>query len=201
MRFSASHTGAGLIPLLAGTVIGATMAGQTMARVQNYKRVSLIGLAAGILGVAYAAVWPSYSAILTIVALGFTGIGIGCLLPVTTVSVQNAVPAPQLGTATGAMNFIRQLGTAVIVAMFGTIILGGLGGGNVSLETLSLTAQLGYDYGPLFRWVFAAGVACLVVSYGFLLLMEQKPLRGPVAAHPVDPAAPAVATPNPPVKM
>ena len=116
MHFSASRTGAGLIPLLAGTVIGATIAGQTMARVQNYKRISLIGLAVGILGVACVAIWPSVSATLAIAALGFTGVGIGCLLPVTTVSVQNAVPALQLGTATGAMNFTRQLGSAVIVA-------------------------------------------------------------------------------------
>jgi EmrB/QacA subfamily drug resistance transporter len=200
MRYSASHTGWALIPLLAGVVVGATLAGQTMARMTHYKRVSLIGLAAGILGVCYAAIWPSYSGFLTVAALGMTGLGIGCLLPVTTVSVQNAVALHQLGTATGAMNFVRQLGSAVIVAVMGAILLGGFGGGTLSIETLQLTAELGYDYGPLFRWIFVAGIAFLVISYGFLLLMTEKPLRGPVAAHPVDPEAPAVAVPNPPVK-
>jgi MFS family permease len=168
---------------------------------RHYKRVSLLGLGFGILGVLYPTIWPSYSALLTILALGVTGLGLGCLLPVTTVSVQNAVPLHQLGTATGAMNFVRQLGSAVIVAVMGAIILGGFGGSTLSLETLTLTAELGYDYGPLFRWVFGAATAFLLIGYGFLLLMEQKPLRGPVAAHPVDPAAPAVATPNPPVKQ
>ena len=40
--------------------------------------------------------------------------GLGTVLPVTTVAIQNAVPVVQLGTATAAMNFFRSLGGAVL---------------------------------------------------------------------------------------
>ena len=52
-------------------------------------------------------------------------VGLGTMLPVTTVSVQNAVSVHQLGTATGTMNFFRSLGGALVVAAFGAILLGG----------------------------------------------------------------------------
>ena len=70
---------------------------------------------------------------LTIIGLGVTGVGIGCLLPVTTICVQNAVLTHQVGTATGVTNFVRQLGSAVMVALFGAIVLGGFGGNTVSI--------------------------------------------------------------------
>ena len=37
------------------------------------------------------------------------GFGVGTVYPVATVSIQNAVPMHQVGTATGAMNFFRAL--------------------------------------------------------------------------------------------
>ena len=39
--------------------------------------------------------------------------------------MQNAVKPHQLGTATGTLNFFRTLGGAIIVAIFGAIVLGG----------------------------------------------------------------------------
>ena len=41
---SASLSGLALIPLMAGTVCGATLSGQTMARVKHYKRLPMAGL-------------------------------------------------------------------------------------------------------------------------------------------------------------
>ena len=57
--------------------------------------------------------------------LALVGIGVGTVLPVTTVAIQNAVPMHQLGTATGVMSFFRSLGGAVAVAGFGALVLGG----------------------------------------------------------------------------
>ena len=66
------------------------------------------------------------------------GAGLGVMYPVTTTIVQNSVAPHQLGTATGALNFARQLGGAIIVAAFGTIVLGGIdtGGHGLTLEML-----------------------------------------------------------------
>ena len=48
------------------------------------------------------------------------------MYPVTTVVIQNVVQPHQFGTATGTLNFSRQLGGSIVVA-FGAIVLGALG--------------------------------------------------------------------------
>ncbi len=53
------------------------------------------------------------------------------MLPLSTIVVQNAVAPQQLGIATASMNFFRALGGALIVAIFGTLVLGGAGEGAV----------------------------------------------------------------------
>ena len=96
--------------------------------------------------------------------LAIGGTGLGVMYPVTTTIVQNAVAPHQLGTATGALNFARQLGGAIIVAAFGTIVLGGIdtGGHGLTLDMLRGGAHAaGADFALLFRWVFAAGAVFL----------------------------------------
>ncbi len=62
------------------------------------------------------------------VMLALLSMGIGTILPLSTIATQNAVEPHQLGIATAAMNFFRSLGGALIVAAFGTIVLGGAAG-------------------------------------------------------------------------
>ena len=51
--------------------------------------------------------------------------------------MQNAVMPAQVGTATGSANFFRSLVSAVVVALLGAIVLGGVGGATgVSVETI-----------------------------------------------------------------
>jgi len=53
------------------------------------------------------------------------GAAVGLVFPVTTVSIQNAVPHHQVGIAMGALNFFRSLASAFIVAVLGAILLAG----------------------------------------------------------------------------
>jgi hypothetical protein len=49
----------------------------------------------------------------------------------------------------------------------------------VSLEGLSTAAaQSGVDLRQVFRWVFAAALAGFGLALGFLMAMEERPLRG-----------------------
>ena len=61
--------------------------------------------------------------------MSVVGTGVGVVYPVTTVSIQNAVPHHQVGIAMGALNFFRSLASAFIVAVLGAILLAGLGVG------------------------------------------------------------------------
>jgi EmrB/QacA subfamily drug resistance transporter len=184
LGLSASASGLALIPLMGGTVVGSTASGQAMSRLAHYKRVPFAGLAAALAALVVLAAAPdrlSVAAVCT--ALGVIGLGMGSLFPVTTVAVQNAVLPYQLGTATGAMNFFRQLAGAVIVAGFGAIVLGGAGAAGLTVEALAAQASGGAalahgDLAHVFRWVFGAAAACLGVGLVMLGLMEERPLRG-----------------------
>ena len=64
---------------------------------------------------------------MSIALMGVVGTAIGLVYPVTTVSIQNAVPHHQVGIAMGALNFFRSLASAFVVAVLGAILLAGLG--------------------------------------------------------------------------
>jgi EmrB/QacA subfamily drug resistance transporter len=181
-HLSASASGLALIPLMVGTVVGATLSGRSMARVAHYKRLPLAGLAAAILGTGVLVFFANGLSLAAVeILLALISVGLGTLLPVTTVAIQNAVKPHELGTATGTANFARSLGGAIIVAVFGAIILGGTGvsGEGLSLETLGAgAASSGADLAGVFSYVFAAACAGFLLALVFIALMEERPLRG-----------------------
>jgi EmrB/QacA subfamily drug resistance transporter len=185
---SASQTGLALIPLMVGTVIGATASGRAMARVKHYRRLPVAGLTVAVAATLTLAFGADRLAFPVLeITLAAISIGLGTLLPVTTVAIQNAVLPHQLGTATATMNFFRQVGGAILVAAFGAIVFGGAGAGRpgLTLETLAGAGRNGAALGETFRWVFLAAAAGLAAALLFLLTMEERPLRG-AAARPGD---------------
>jgi hypothetical protein len=126
------------------------------------------------------------------VLLAVAGTGLGTVLPITTISVQNAVALHELGTATAVNNFIRSLASALLVAVYGAILLGGVaqGPGGLTLEALLASAgRGGVDLAPVFGWIFAAAVVGLTLSFVFLIFMEERPLRGTVRPTEAPPLA------------
>ncbi|SEG73780.1 MDR family MFS transporter [Bosea lathyri] len=177
---SASSSGLGLLPLTCGTVVGATLSGRAMTRLTHYKRVPVAGLSVALIGMALLVIYAGrmpllpFCVILAIISLGF-----GCLLPVATVSIQNAVQTHQLGTATAVANFFRQIGGALIVAVFGAIVLGGVGGAGAGLspEALKLGTVDRATMVQLFQYVFSATFLGFAMALLFLARMKELPLR------------------------
>jgi sugar phosphate permease len=178
---SASLSGLALIPLMAGTVVGATLSGRTMAKVKHYKRLPIAGL---LVAMAATGVLVLYEQALSITAveiiLAVISVGLGTLLPVTMVTTQNAVASHEMGTATGTANFFRSLGGAFIVAIFGAIVLSGSGlSGAASFEALGAAAAAsGINLGDIFSYVFLAALIGFGLALAFLLALEERPLRG-----------------------
>jgi EmrB/QacA subfamily drug resistance transporter len=168
---STTASGLGLIPLMVGTVGGATIAGQLMGRITHYKRIPAIGLCVATLG---ALVLTLYADDLPLalfeVVLAFISIGLGTVLPTTTVAIQNAVELHQLGTATGTMNFFRQLGSAVTVAIFGAL-LNASGASGAALDAATAVPP------GAFQTIFAATAIGFAIAFVFILLMKEQPLR------------------------
>jgi EmrB/QacA subfamily drug resistance transporter len=198
LHLSASQSGLALIPLMAATVMFSTITGRLMTHMVHYKRVPLVGLSLSILSLVPLEIWPaSTPTALVLLLLLIIGAGLGTVFPVSTVCMQNAVSRSQMGIATGAANFFRALFSALVVAVLGAIVLGGLGSvAGMSVEMLARTAsapELAYA----FRFVFLA--CALVLSFGmaFLISMEEKPLKGPPAPSPAATSPTAPATPIP----
>jgi MFS family permease len=180
LGLTASQSGLVLIGLMGGTVTGATIAGQIMRFVTHYKRPPMIGLAAATVGAGLLAAFPATMSIpVLFVITGAMGVGIGTMFPVTTTAVQNAVAQHQLGTVTGALNFARSLGSAILVALLGAILLGqaGMGAGEAS-DLLVRGAGAEADIVSAFRGVFIATTAVLALSWVLMAMMKELPLRG-----------------------
>jgi len=185
---SASETGLVLVPLMAGTVVGATISGNLMVRITHYKRLPLFGLMISIVGLILLALHPERMPLVNFeVLLGVISIALGTMLPVVTVSIQNASPLHQLGTSMAMMNFCRQLGGALAVAGFGAIVLGVFaahGGASPEMMTAGFAGS-DIDFAPTFRWVFLAAAAALGASLVALIAMEERPLRATVSDVPI----------------
>ncbi len=180
---SASQSGVALLPLMVGTVGGTLMAGRAMAKLDHYKRVPLAALpcacAASLVLMASAQTLPIWALSLILAVIS---VSLGTLLPITTVSIQNAVALHQLGTATATANLGRQLGGAAMVAVFGTIILGAghvVGGATDAVDRAALAGS--------FRIVFGLVTLGAAAAFVFMLLMEERPLTGPTRAQGLSP--------------
>src|SRR5262249_13575253 len=180
LGLSASSSGLALIAFMAGTVVGSLTAARLMVRLANYMRVPLVALLCAGMTLGALAVDPGNQSIARLLFLLFVlGCGVGPMYPMSTIVMQNAVKPHQLGTATGTLNFFRTLGGAIIVAVFGAIVLGSVGGGP-ELMTLERLAAAHGDLAPAFRWRFIAAVMWRAIGFGSLLAVEERPLHGPL---------------------
>jgi MFS family permease len=191
LRATALTSGIVLIAFMIGITLGALAAGAGLARYRHYKWIPLGGLlvAVGALSTLAANIKLPFAAVAAVLLL--LGSGIGPMYPVTTVLVHNAVPAHQTGVATGSLNFFRLLGGTIVVAGFGAIILGH--GGPVGLVALQTALRgAGTAAGGAaadFSAVFVAACICLAASFAALLMVEERPLRGPDIGGPQSPSA------------
>jgi EmrB/QacA subfamily drug resistance transporter len=198
-KLSATDSGLAMIPIVALTTPGSIMSGRAMMYLRHYKWVPLLGLTLGVAALAWLAWVPDMSLKGVIALLTVVAIAIGTVYPVATVSIQNAVPRHQVGVAMGAMNFFRSLGSALVVAVMGAIILAWLGAvperGAASLGAFAAT--LGIDLAEVFRWVFVAAGLCLVLAFVAIAAMEERPLRATTTPTPATTisADPGPATP------
>jgi len=177
---SASLSGLALIAFMGGATIGSLVSARLLVRLTHYMRVPIVGLLIAVAALAVLAADPAGLSLAEVVGLLFVlGCGLGPMYPVSTVVMQNVVKPHQLGTATGTLNFFRTLGGAIVVAVFGAIVLGGVGDG-AGVTTLEKITAGHSDLAPAFHWVFIAAAVCLGISFVCLLAVEERPLHGPM---------------------
>jgi hypothetical protein len=145
------------------------------------------------------------------------GIGIGLVMQVLVLVVQNAAPVRDVGVATSTATFFRSMGGSLGVALFGAIFAARLGhelasvpgraaahlsgGVNISpVQVHSLPAGVRHDFLLAFvnalQPVFLVGAALTAATFLLALLLKEVPLRTTMhdAAQPA--ASEAVARPD-----
>jgi EmrB/QacA subfamily drug resistance transporter len=120
---SATNSGIVLTPLMIGFMVSSIVGGQLLSRTGRYKILAMIGFtiaAAGMFLLSRMSVTTSEGEVVRNMLI--TGLGMGVMMSLFTIVVQNAFPYRQLGEVTASLTFFRSIGSTVGVAVMGTIM-------------------------------------------------------------------------------
>lgn len=201
----ATNSGLILMPLMLGFIALGIITGALITRTGRYKPFMLTGIV-----VMAAGVWLltrlDHTATQTqlTIAMVVLGLGLGMAMQQYALVVQNDVPRHELGVATAAVQFFRNVGSTVGIAIFGTIMTSGLAERIAAHLPAGAAAQMGGDGGSVgsvldptalsklppavadavrqglaenLHTVFLVGLPILAVVFVATALIPAKPLR------------------------
>ena len=217
---SATTSGLLLLPLIGGLLVTSISSGRLITRTGHYKAYPVAGTAlaaAGLYLLSTMGVRTSHLA--SSVYLLVLGLGLGLFLQVMVLIAQNSAARRDLGAATASVNFARQIGSSIGVAVIGALFIHRLDGqlsahlpasaaGHLSAaQVSSITPQgLAQLPAPLRHVIALAFAHALPPLYAYLipllaaafllaLILKEIPLRtrarrDAAQADPTQPGAP-----------
>ncbi|MET8900120.1 MFS transporter [Streptomyces sp. NPDC004538] len=196
---SATESGLLMLPMMGGIVVASIVSGQLISRTGHYRSHPILGSALSVAGMWLLSRLDADTPRLHYsVWMAVLGAGIGMVMPVLVLAVQNSVRPADLGTATSANNYFRQIGGSVGAAIFGTLFADRLtdaladrvpaeaGAGLPDAE--AITPQLVHSLPPALRdayieayadampRIFLYLVPVLVLGLLIALFLKEKPL-------------------------
>jgi EmrB/QacA subfamily drug resistance transporter len=207
--YSATPTGSGLrmIPLMAGLLVTAILSGRAITRIGRYRPFPIAGTAILVVGMFLLSLLgvqtPPWVASVYMIVVG---VGLGLVMQVLVLAVQNDAQPQDIGVATSSATFFRSMGGAFGVALFGTIFATRLSDQLAHLPG-AVTAHLGsgvqlnpkqidrlppgvhdvvlHAFAHALSGVFLFGMALALVPFVLSWFLREKPLRTTVA-HETD---------------
>jgi MFS family permease len=197
---SATKSGLMLLPLVVGLMGASLTSGRLISKIGKYRRFPIAGTAV----VTLAFFLFSHIAVNTNRAvLGgwmfILGIGIGMVMPVLTLAVQNAVERKDLGAATSSVTFFRSIGSSLGAAIFGAILTNRLAyhithtihgaAGTAAAKSLTTSAaslktlppdtlhKVLTAFANSFHDVFLFGIPFAALSFIVALFLRESPLK------------------------
>jgi EmrB/QacA subfamily drug resistance transporter len=194
-------SGLQLLPLMAGLFGTSIGAGQIITRWGRYKVFPIVGTALTALGMwllsgvgAHTPLWHVW------IDSFILGMGIGGVLQVLVLAVQNSIPYRDLGTATAASTFLRSMGGTFGTSIFGAILTsqlvrnikvllpasasGALSGGTVTSSPAAVHALPPAVRDPIIEAfvrslhvVFLAAVPVALLAFALSFFIPERPLR------------------------
>jgi MFS family permease len=188
-----------MLPLILGLLAASVLSGRVISRIGRYKAFPVAGTAITSLGMFLlsrlevdTAPWVASAYMLVL------GIGIGLVMQVIVLVVQNDAPARDVGVATSTATFFRSMGGSLGVALFGAIFASRLGqelmsvpgaaaahlsgGVNISpAQVHALPTDVRHGFLAAFvdalQPVFLVGSALTALTFVLALLLKEVPLR------------------------
>jgi EmrB/QacA subfamily drug resistance transporter len=136
---SATSSGVVLTPLMLGAVTTSLLTGQLVSRTGRYRWNAVLGPIALTAGMVL--LWRMTVTTTNAQAarnMVIAGIGIGAMMQVFVISVQNAVSRAHIGSATALTQFARQMGATIGVTVMGAIVNHGLPSGVGGAEGIGI---------------------------------------------------------------
>ncbi|WP_026553805.1 MDR family MFS transporter [Arthrobacter sp. 35W] len=119
---SAAESGLLMLPMMVGLMGTSIYSGIMMSKTGKYKIFPIIGSVLTIITMLWMTSLTAETPVWVICAQLFVfGAGLGFIMQVVVLVVQNSVPAEQIGTATSTNNYFREVGSALGVAIFGAM--------------------------------------------------------------------------------
>lgn len=120
---SPTISGLMLLPIMVGLFIASIGSGQVIVRVGRYKIFPIVGTGLMTIGMGlFATLTAHTSFVLTSLFMFVTGFGLGLVMQVLILAVQNGVDYKDLGSATSLASFFRSMGGAFGTALLGAIL-------------------------------------------------------------------------------
>lgn len=165
---SATRAGVSMVPLSIGMFIGSIVSGQLVSKFGKYKVVLMSGISVLLVGLYLLSGMTAETDFNHVLLYTFIcGMGIGPTTPLYTLAVQNSVALHNLGQATSASQFFRQMGSVIGIAVMGAMLSASLKGA-VPTKDLFATA-ITHNYAII---IFIAGAALTVTAF-----IPQLPLK------------------------
>jgi EmrB/QacA subfamily drug resistance transporter len=197
---SPTISGLQLLPLMAGMLTVSIASGQIISRTGRYRAFPIIGtglITVGLLLLSRMGIGTS--SVAQAIFMLVLGMGLGAVMQVLVLVVQNAVPYSELGVATSGATFFRSIGgsfgAAIFGAIFSNVLVGnlarhlhgaklpsGLSAASVSpalLRTLSSAARHGFvaAYAESIQTVFIIAAPIGLIAFLTAWLIPHVELR------------------------
>ncbi|MFI8227876.1 DHA2 family efflux MFS transporter permease subunit [Streptomyces sp. NPDC085900] len=203
-------SGVHMLPMVFGLLLSSTGSGQIVSRTGRWKVFPVAGTAVTTLGLLLLHRLDENSSTFEMSAYFFVfGLGLGLVMQVLVLIVQNAVSYEDLGVATSGATFFRSIGASFGVAIFGTVFASRLGDkltaafrgerlpGGVSANALesdprgiaslppALRAPALHAYASAITDVFLYAAPVALLGFVLAWFLKEDPLRGSVTAPDV----------------
>lgn len=120
---NARDSGLVMSPMMISFIIGSIISGQIMTKTGKYRLLSHIGAAAIVLGTLLLMMMNTNTGYpVVVVNIVVLGLGVGSLMPLLNIAVQNAFPYRMMGTVNATQQFVSSLGGVIAAPIFGSIL-------------------------------------------------------------------------------